>query len=46
MTSWAGRSRRYLGHNEYPGGHFYVGEHAAAVVSDFTRRLVRLTDGQ
>jgi surfactin synthase thioesterase subunit len=45
MASWTGRSRRYLGHHEYPGGHFYVSEHAAAVMSDLTRRLVRITDG-
>jgi surfactin synthase thioesterase subunit len=44
MTSWAGRSRQYLGHNEYPGGHFYVSDHAAAVVSDFARRLMRIID--
>jgi surfactin synthase thioesterase subunit len=44
MTSWTERSRRYLGHHEYPGGHFYVSDHAAAVMSDFARRLVRITD--
>ncbi|HEY3004850.1 MAG TPA: alpha/beta fold hydrolase, partial [Kribbellaceae bacterium] len=44
MTTWAERSRRYLGHKEYPGGHFYVNEHAAAVMSDFARRLIRITD--
>lgn len=46
MTSWTERSRRYLGHNEYPGGHFYVSEHATAVASDFARRLLRITDEQ
>jgi surfactin synthase thioesterase subunit len=46
MMSWAGRSRRYLGHNEYPGGHFYVSDHAAAVASDFARRLMRIIDGR
>lgn len=42
MKVWTERSRHYLGHHEYPGGHFYVSEHAAAVMSDFSRRLVRL----
>jgi surfactin synthase thioesterase subunit len=44
MAVWTERSRRYLGHHVYPGGHFYVSEHAAAVLSDFTRRLTRLAD--
>lgn len=44
MRVWTGRSRRYLGHQEYPGGHFYVSDHAAAVMADFTRRLVRLAE--
>ncbi|MEU5880019.1 thioesterase domain-containing protein [Spirillospora sp. NPDC047279] len=44
MTAWTGRSRRYLGHQEYPGDHFYVGEHSAAVMSDFARRLMRIID--
>jgi surfactin synthase thioesterase subunit len=44
MTTWTERSRRYLGHHEYPGGHFYVSDHAPAVISDFTRRLMRITD--
>jgi surfactin synthase thioesterase subunit len=46
MKVWAERSRQYLGHNVYPGGHFYVNEHAAAVMSDFTRRLFRLPEIQ
>jgi surfactin synthase thioesterase subunit len=44
MAIWAERSRRYLGHNSYPGGHFYVSEYAAAVMSDFARRLMRVVD--
>ncbi len=44
MTTWTKRSRRYLGHHEYPGHHFYINDHAAAVMSDFTRRLLRLVD--
>lgn len=43
MAVWTRRSRRYLGHREYPGGHFYVNEHTAAVLSDFTRCLLRVT---
>lgn len=42
MMAWTERSRRYLGHTEYPGNHFYVSEHAAAVMSDFARRLMRI----
>jgi surfactin synthase thioesterase subunit len=42
MAAWTGRSRQYLGHREYPGNHFYVSEHAAAVMSDFSRRLMRI----
>jgi surfactin synthase thioesterase subunit len=45
MTAWPERSRRYLGHQEYPGNHFFIGEHTAAVMSDFARRLMRITDG-
>jgi surfactin synthase thioesterase subunit len=44
MMAWAKRSRRYLGHQEYPGEHFYISDHAAAVMSDFARRLARITD--
>ena len=44
MTVWAKRCRQYLGHHVYPGGHFYVNDHTAAVLSDFTRRLTRIAD--
>jgi surfactin synthase thioesterase subunit len=44
MMAWTERSRRYLGHHEYPGDHFYVSNHAPAVMSDFARRLMRITD--
>lgn len=44
MMTWTTRSRRYLGHHEYPGEHFYISDHAAAVMSDFTRRLIRIAD--
>ncbi|ONI76440.1 thioesterase [Actinosynnema sp. ALI-1.44] len=46
MAVWAERSRQYLGHHVYPGGHFYVSEHAAAVLSDFTRRLTRIVEDE
>jgi surfactin synthase thioesterase subunit len=46
MASWTGRSRNHLGHNTYAGGHFYVTEHATAVVSDFSRRLIRIVNTQ
>jgi surfactin synthase thioesterase subunit len=42
MMAWTGRSRRYLGHQDYPGNHFYISDHAAAVMSDFARRLTRI----
>jgi surfactin synthase thioesterase subunit len=42
MTSWISRSPQYLGHTEYPGGHFYIDDHALAVTSDFCRHLHRL----
>jgi surfactin synthase thioesterase subunit len=45
MMAWTDRSRQYLGHREYPGSHFYVSEHAAAVMSDFARRLLRIPAG-
>jgi surfactin synthase thioesterase subunit len=44
MMAWTERSRLYLGHQEYPGEHFYINDHAAAVMSDFTRRLMRIAD--
>lgn len=44
MMAWIKRSRQYLGHQGYPGHHFYINDHAAAVMSDFSRRLMRITD--
>ncbi len=41
MTHWVDRSPQYLGHNEFPGGHFYIDNHARAVTTDFTRHLQR-----
>ncbi|MFB6819304.1 thioesterase II family protein [Streptomyces sp. NPDC056347] len=41
MTHWADRSPRYLGHREFPGGHFYLDRHALAVTTDFARHLHR-----
>lgn len=43
MDSWQTRSRHYLGHHEYPGGHFYVNEQAPAVAADLAGELIRLT---
>ncbi|HWH01663.1 MAG TPA: alpha/beta fold hydrolase [Pilimelia sp.] len=42
MPSWADRTTRYLGNSEFPGGHFYIDEHAQAVTADLTRHLRRL----
>ncbi|MFJ6623636.1 thioesterase II family protein [Kitasatospora sp. NPDC091335] len=41
MTHWADRSPEYLGHREFPGGHFYIDQHALAVTTDFARHLRR-----
>jgi surfactin synthase thioesterase subunit len=42
MTAWAeGRSRHFLGVSSYPGGHFYLDEHAISVAADLTRHLHR-----
>jgi surfactin synthase thioesterase subunit len=46
MNIWTERSRNYLGHHVYPGNHFYISDHAAAVMSDFTRRLTRLASDE
>lgn len=43
MASWAGRTGTYLGNSEFPGGHFYIDDHALTVTSDLTRHLHRLT---
>lgn len=44
MTAWTERSSHYLGHHEYPGNHFYINDHSAAVMSDFARHLMRIAD--
>jgi surfactin synthase thioesterase subunit len=46
MTVWTERSSRYLGHHEYPGNHFYIGDHAAAVMSNFARHLMRIAESR
>lgn len=42
MKHWAERSKGYLGHSEYPGGHFYIDAHAQAVTMHFAQRLQRV----
>lgn len=44
MSHWAPRSPRYLGHSEFPGGHFYIDNHALAVTTDFARHLHRFQE--
>ncbi|MVO88421.1 alpha/beta fold hydrolase [Streptomyces sp. p1417] len=44
MSHWARRSPRYLGHSEFPGGHFYIDNHALAVTTDFARHLHRFQE--
>lgn len=41
FASWQPVTRRYLGHSEYSGGHFFIDQHALAVTSDFTRHMDR-----
>ena len=41
MNSWAGRTDRYLGTRRYPGGHFFLGDHAPAVTGDLVQLLRR-----
>ncbi len=42
MKHWAERSKAYLGHSEYPGGHFYIDAHAQGVTMHFAQRLQRV----
>ncbi len=44
FTSWISRTPRYLGHSEYPGGHFYIDNHALPVTTEFSRHLHRLIE--
>ena len=45
MATWATRSPDFLGVSEYPGGHFYLDEHAVGVAADLDRHLRRLLAG-
>jgi surfactin synthase thioesterase subunit len=38
-ATWAERTEHYLGHSDFPGGHFYINDQAPAVAADFTRHL-------
>jgi surfactin synthase thioesterase subunit len=40
MAAWGPRTGSLLGVRTYPGGHFYVQDHAAAVAGDVTRALL------
>ncbi|TCO62863.1 thioesterase II family protein [Actinocrispum wychmicini] len=44
FESWVPRSPQYLGHREYPGGHFFIDRYAAAVTQDFCDNLYRLEE--
>lgn len=35
MAHWPERTPHYLGHHEYPGGHFFVEEHPTAISTHF-----------
>ncbi|WP_048583380.1 thioesterase II family protein [Streptomyces viridochromogenes] len=41
MAVWADRSEAFLGSTEFPGGHFYLFEHATAIHSSLDRHLRR-----
>lgn len=41
LSRWRHRSRAFLGVNRYPGGHFYLFEHAAAIQADIEHHLRR-----
>lgn len=41
LAAWASRSPAFLGVSEFPGGHFYLDQHAVAVVADLDRHLRR-----
>ncbi|MFH7339641.1 hypothetical protein [Streptomyces sp. KHY 26] len=43
MAAWADHCTDFLGATEFPGGHFYLFEHAAAVHHGLERHLRRLT---
>ncbi|MER6330867.1 alpha/beta fold hydrolase [Streptomyces sp. NPDC001034] len=43
MAAWTDHCAEFLGATEFPGGHFYLFEHAAAVHHGLERHLRRLT---
>jgi surfactin synthase thioesterase subunit len=41
MACWSGRSPTYLGNRTFPGGHFFLRQHALAITTDLTPVLRR-----
>ena len=41
FQSWVPRSPQYLGHREYPGGHFFIDSHAEAITQEKLRPAAR-----
>ncbi len=39
MASWAERSPLFLGTRQFPGGHFFIHDHAAAIAADLTMAI-------
>ena len=39
LRSWAGRTPRFLGARIYPGGHFFIREHNAAIAADLVQLI-------
>ncbi|NGO66847.1 alpha/beta fold hydrolase [Streptomyces boncukensis] len=44
LSEWAARTPVFLGASAFPGGHFYLADHAIAIASDLARHLQR-TEG-
>lgn len=43
LAEWNARTPSFLGASEFPGGHFYLTEHALAVATDFSRHIQRVS---
>jgi len=37
MASWSGRTPLFLGTRQFPGGHFFIHDHAPAIAADLTQ---------
>lgn len=46
LVEWAARTPAFLGVSEFPGGHFYLTDHAVAVATDFARHIRRVAESR